>query len=350
MTRSCGIVWRVFQWGLIGAGDVVRKRVAAALRESPGSELVAVSRGRVELAEAFAVSVGARRWYADWHDLLADAEVDGVYIATPVHVHAAQTIAAANAGKHVLCEKPMAMNVAECDRMISACRANGVKLGIAYYRHLYPIVARIKDVLESGEIGRAVVVQINAFERFNPTADHPRYWFVKSGQAGGGPMMDFGCHRVEVLLTLFGAVEHVRSAVANIVFDREVEDTAAVVLQFQDGPCAIVTVTHAAMETQDTLDIFATDGSIHIPTLNAGAMRVVTPRGERIETHAAAANLHAPLVEDFVRAVSDGREPAVIGETGRMVAAIEDAIYGRSVWTSPGVRRYVGNPEMKETR
>ena len=67
-----------------------------------------------------------------------DPEVDAVYVATPVRLHAEQTIAAAEAGKHVLCEKPMAMNVAECDRMIAACRAHGVRLGIAYYRHFYP--------------------------------------------------------------------------------------------------------------------------------------------------------------------------------------------------------------------
>src|SRR5215813_12546487 len=118
------------RWGLIGCGDISRKRVAPALRDIPESETIAVSRARTELAEAFAQEFGARRWYPDWRDLLGDPEIDAVYIATPVDLHCEQTIAAAEAGKHVLCEKPMAMNTAECDRMIIACRANHVRLGV----------------------------------------------------------------------------------------------------------------------------------------------------------------------------------------------------------------------------
>ena len=141
------------RWGLIGSGDIVRKRVAPALRDLTYCELLAVSRARPELVEAFARAVGARKWYRGWRELLLDNEIDAVYIATPVHLHAAQTVAAAEAGKHVLCEKPMAMSVGECDQMIAACRANKVKLGIAYYRRFYPALGRIKEVLATGELG-----------------------------------------------------------------------------------------------------------------------------------------------------------------------------------------------------
>ena len=105
-------------------------------------EFVAVARAHAAQAEAFAAEFGAATSYADWRDMIVDPAVDAVYVATPVHLHAEQTIAAAEAGKHVLCEKPMALDVAECDRMIAACRAHGVRLGIAYYRHFYPVVRR----------------------------------------------------------------------------------------------------------------------------------------------------------------------------------------------------------------
>ena len=140
------------RWGLIGCGDISRRRVAPALRDSPLCELVAVSRAKAELAESFANEFGARRWCADWQDLLMDYEIDAIYIATPVHLHAEQTIAAAERGKHVLCEKPMALNVAECDRMIDACRSSDVRLGVAYYRHFYPVVRRV-ELIDSGELG-----------------------------------------------------------------------------------------------------------------------------------------------------------------------------------------------------
>src|SRR6476469_5268564 len=112
------------KWGLIGAGDIARKRVAPALRDLPNCDLISVSRSRSDLAESFANEFGARKWFADWHEQVADNDIDAVYIATPVYLHAEQTVAAAEAGKHVLCEKPMALSIKECDNMIAACRAN----------------------------------------------------------------------------------------------------------------------------------------------------------------------------------------------------------------------------------
>jgi predicted dehydrogenase len=318
----------VFRWGLIGAGDIARKRVAPAMRDSPASALVAVSRARSELAEPFAREFGARRWHARWQDLVADQDLDGVYIATTVDVHAEQTIAAAEAGKHVLCEKPMAMTAAECDRMIAACRASGVELGIAYYRRFYPAVQRVKAILAAGEIGTPVFAQMNALEWFDADETHPRGWLLNRARAGGGPMMDFGCHRLEVLVNLFGVATRVTGLTANVVFEREVEDTAAVILRFASGPCATVAVTLAVRDRQDTLEVFGTRGSVRCATLNSGELHVVVDGRERVEMHPPAANVHLPLIEDFVEAVATNRRPAVDGETGRHVAAIEDHIYG----------------------
>jgi predicted dehydrogenase len=320
------------RWGLIGCGDISRKRVAPAMRDLENGELVAVSRARSELAEEFAREFGARRWYADWRELIADGEVDAVYVATPVNLHAEQAVAALDAGKHVLCEKPMALSVAECDRMIDAARAGGVKLGVAYYRHFYPVVARIKEILAAGEIGRAVLAQVNAFERFNPAPNHPRRWFVEKAQAGGGPMMDFGCHRIEVLMNLLGSVTSVHGFTASVLFEREVEDTAAALFQFSGGARGTLTVTHAAATSQDTLDIFGSDGSLHVAVLNRGEVRVKTPDGERVEMHPPHPNIHLPLIEDFTRAVVEGREPEVGGEIGREVARVEEEIYRGPEW------------------
>ena len=111
-------------------------------------------------------------------------------------------------------------------------------------------------------------------------------------------------------------------------------------LQFDGGPCASVTVTHAAHERQDTLHVFGTRGAIHVDDLNAGVMRVRTD-GERVETHPPAANVHQPLVEDFIEALIGHREPAVSGTTGRAVAAIVDGIYAsaRAAGEPAGGRR-----------
>jgi predicted dehydrogenase len=315
------------RWGLIGCGDISRKRVAPALRDISICELAAVSRARAELAEPFAREFGARRWYADWREMLADKEIDAIYVATPVHLHAEQAIAAAEAGKHVLCEKPMALNVTDCDRMIAACSANNVKLGVAYYRHFYPTVRRVKGLLDSGELGVPVVVQVNAFEWFDPSETDPRSWLLRPELSGGGPMFDFGCHRIEVLLDLFGGVSEVKSTLANALFEREVEDAATAVFRFERGMSGVLTVAHAAREPQDTFDLFCSRGSIHIPVLNEGTMRILSSEGERTEIHPNASNIHQPLIDDFARAILDHREPLVTGAIGRAVAVIEAQIY-----------------------
>jgi predicted dehydrogenase len=314
-------------WGLIGCGDIAQKRVAPALRDSAVCELIAVNRAHSGLAAAFAKQFGARRWYLDWKKLVGDEEIDAVYIATPVHLHAEQTIAAAAAGKHVLCEKPMAMNVRECDQMIDTCRRHNVKLGIVYYRHFYPVVDRIKAIIKSGEIGAPVLAQINAFEQFNPASDDPRAWLLKKDLAGGGPMFDFGCHRIEVLTNIFGPITEVQAITANVIFDREVEDTASALLRFESGACGVLSVSRAAAEPKDSLHIFGSLGSIRVSILNEGKIRVIGKLGERYEAHPPGANLHAPLIEDFVKAILTDREPRVSGGTGRAVALIEEAIY-----------------------
>lgn len=316
------------RWGLIGAGDIVRKRVAPAIKDTAGSELYAVARSRAELAEAFAEEFAIPHWYSDWRSLIADKNVDAVYIATPVSLHAEQTIAAANEGKHVLCEKPMALTVAECERMINACRENNVKLGIAYYRRFYPVLARVRQLLLSGEIGKPVTAQMNAFEYLETIADPARRWFLEKSKSGGGPMMDFGCHRIEVLTGLLGDIGSLKSIVSNVLFkDREVEDTATALFEFKSGPTATLTVTHAALEPQDTLDIFCSKGSIHISSLNKGSLRLVTKGGETTEQHPPHNNIHQPLIEDLTDAVLSGRQPLVDGATGRMVSEILAEIY-----------------------
>jgi predicted dehydrogenase len=315
------------RWGLVGAGDIAEKRVAPALATAANSELVAVSRRRPEMAEEFARRFGARRWHADWRELVRDDDVDAVYIATPVGLHAPIAIAAAQAGKHVLCEKPMALNVNECDRMISSADAAGVKLGVAYYRHLYPIVQRLKQLVTDRAIGAPVMALVNAFERFDPAPDHPRAWLLDPALSGGGPMFDFGCHRIEVLLNLFGEVAEVGALRGNVLFDRRVEDTAIATLRFSPGPLAIIAVAHAAAEPQDTVVLFGSEGSIHIEKLNGSELRIKRRGTETLELHPVAENVHLPLIQQFVESVLRGGQPVVDGAAGRAVNEVLEAVY-----------------------
>jgi len=319
---------RAVRWGLIGCGDIAEKRVARALRECPASSLHAVAGRRAEQAADFAARHGAARSYPDWRELLEDGDIDAVYLATPVRLHAEQAVAAAEARKHVLCEKPMALDVDGCQRMVDAARGNGVRLGVAYYRHLYPVVRRLRELLASGEIGRPVLGHVQAFEPFVPPPDGRRSWLLRKADSGGGPLMEFGCHRIEVLLNLLGRVERVKGFPANVRFpEREVEDTCVAYLGFPSGAAAVLSVSHAAQEARDSLEIFGSEGSAHVDVLNQGGLRIVTPAHTREERHPPHPNLHQPLIEDFVDAVLTGRDPAVTGEIGLEVNRVIAAAY-----------------------
>jgi len=317
------------KWGLIGCGDISKKRVAPGIRDAANSNLVSINRSDFSKAMSFAKEFGAKKWIKHWKDLISDSDINAVYIATPVYLHAEQTIAAAEAGKHVLCEKSMAINTSEADKMIDACRANNVKLGIAYYRNLYPAVHRIKEILASDEIGKIVHIQSNNFENFNRQPGEPRYWLLEKEKSGGGPMMDMGCHRIEVFINIAGSIDQVTSFNQNITFKREVEDSSIAYFKFENEASGILTSSHAAKEAKDTLNIFGSEGSIHVPILNEGTITIVTNTGTRVEKHPNPGNVHQTLIEDFIQAIIENRSPAVTGETGREVTRILDKIYAR---------------------
>ncbi|MBN1349302.1 Gfo/Idh/MocA family oxidoreductase [candidate division KSB1 bacterium] len=319
---------RKLRWGLIGCGDISRKRVAPALRDSTICDFVAVNRARYELAEEFAREYGARKWHKTWQNLIQDPEIDAVYVSTPVYLHAPMTVAAAKAGKHVLCEKPMAMALSECDQMIKTCRNQNVQLGLAFYRHFFPLVKRIKQAIADGEIGKIVYAQFNVFSPFDRKSGEDRFWLMQKDKAGGGPMFDMGCHRIELVMNLFGEIQDVKGFPRNIVYEREVEDSCVAYFEMESGANVLLSITHAAAEFQDSIHIFGNQGSIHIKRLNTGEMLINRKGSEQHESHPPHANLHQPLIEDFTQSALEARAPIITGEIGRKVNEILMRIYG----------------------
>jgi len=176
----------IVRWGTIGCGDIVQKRVARAIQMEEHSELYAACRrDSVKLAD-FCQQFGVPTAHTDARDLVQDPAINAVYVATPVHVHCSQTIAAAQEGKHVLVEKPMAMSIAECDEMIEACRQAGVHLGVAYYRPFYPVIQKMRSRMESGEIGEVLSIGAVTSAAFQMGPGGEGYWRAIPELGGGG--------------------------------------------------------------------------------------------------------------------------------------------------------------------
>ena len=316
------------RWGIIGCGDVVRRRVAGAILAEENSRLVAACRRNPDKLRAFCDEFEVDRGYERDEDLIKDPEIDAVYIATPVYLHLPQTIAAARAGKHVLVEKPMAMTVAECDQMIDACRVNNVRLGVAYYRRFYPVVDRIKELLNAGEIGKPLAVSVITATEFPMTSDDDGYWRVIPEHGGGGALMDIGSHRINLLLDVFGKIDEVKSQCGTVAADYNAEDSATLLLRFHSGIHGSLQCFFGPNCDPDELSVIGTKGRLVSAPLNDGGLTIQTVDGIRSEQHPPASNFNTPLIADFVTAIRENRVPRVSGEEGRATNLVIERAYG----------------------
>ena len=308
------------EWLVVGVGDITRKRVLPAILSEPRSKLA----GIVTRDPAKAAPYGVPGW-TDLGSALAASDATAVYVASPVFLHARQTIEALRAGRHVLCEKPMAMTYDEAAGMEQAAEQAGRTLGIAYYRRLYPKIDRARELIAAGAIGRPVFAEATAHDNYNPLGT-PRAWLADPTQSAGGPLRDTGSHRIDLMNYLFGGPVRVSAHFSTLVHTIPVEDNATVMIDYASGVRGVVDVRWHALPVRDEFRIRGTNGEIDLTPLNGPEL--VYPGGA--ESRPPHENLHYPCVEDFVSGILGNRPPRSTGATALpaewvMERAAEDA-------------------------
>jgi 1,5-anhydro-D-fructose reductase (1,5-anhydro-D-mannitol-forming) len=287
----------MLNWIVIGIGDIAIRRVIPAIQVEPRSRLYGlVTRDPAKTAPH------NTRGFTTLDEALADPAINAVYVGTPVFLHAPQTIQSLRAGKHVLCEKPMAMNEPEARSMVRAAEESGKTFGLAYYRRCYPKIQRAKQLIESGAIGKPVIAELTCHSWFDGTGS--RSWLVDPAKAGGGPLFDIASHRIDVLNFLFGQPQRATGQDSNIVHHYAVEDNATVMIEYAGGVRGVVDVRWHSKISRDECRIRGTEGEIELSPLNGPDL--IYPSGkESLPPHA---NLHYPMIENFVSAVEGKRE------------------------------------------
>lgn len=318
------------RWGIVGAGDIARKQMAPAIRDADNAELVAVHRRSMDTAREFADEFGAARAYDDVDALLVDPDIDAAYVATPVYVHAGQTIAAARAGKHVLVEKPMAMSSAECRQMIEACEENGVKLMVCYYQRFNARHQKMRELVQAAAVGQVVTAMARMASLNPPQAGA---WRHDPALAGGGALMDLGVHCIDTLRFILGEVESVAALVGTSASDGAVDDTATLLLRFQSGAQGVISVAFTMPDSDPNsayfLEVRGTGGEIWAAPMvskdSTGDLRVLTPA--RKESYRYNQRTHVALIEAFGRSIEEGEPVPVSGIEGLRGLEVVEAAY-----------------------
>ena len=303
----------MLNWIVVGIGDIAIRRVIPAIQAESRSQLYGVVTRHPDKA----AGLHTRVW-SSLDEALADPaaradarnEAQAVYIATPVFLHAPQTIQSFRAGRPVLCEKPLAMNLAEARLMLQASKDAAKSFGVAYYRRFYPKLERARQLLAAGAIGKPVLAELTCHSWLDGT-ESERNWLIDPAKAGGGPLYDIASHRIDVLNYLFGQPLRVSGHLSNAVHHYAVEDNATVMIDYANGVRGIVDVRWHSKVGRDECRIRGTDGEMEMSPLNGPEL--VYPGGrEQLPAHA---NLHYPMMENFVAAVLDNAPLVSSGES-----------------------------------
>jgi predicted dehydrogenase len=242
---------------VLSTADIGMNKVIPAMIASETSEVHAIASRSLDRANGAAESLGIPRAYGSYEELLTDDEVEAVYIPLPNHLHHEWTLAAAEAGKHVLCEKPIAMTSDEAREMIEACDRAGVLLMEAFMYRQHPMWIEVKRLVAEGAIGRLQVVDA-VFSYFNDDPDNIRNIL----SAGGGALYDIGCYPINASRWLFGEEpEHVESSIRRDPAMR-VDVVTSAILTFSGGNASFVCSTR--MEPDQRVDIYGTEGRITV--------------------------------------------------------------------------------------
>ncbi|WJH32457.1 Gfo/Idh/MocA family oxidoreductase [Paenibacillus sp. CC-CFT747] len=272
---------RQIRWGILGAAGIAKRAVIPGIQESETGVTAALASRDAEKAKRAAEELNIPVSYGSYEELLADSSIDAVYIPLPNHLHKEWTIRAAEAGKHVLCEKPMALTAKEAEEMAEACAKAGVVLAEAFMYRYHPRYTRLKEIIQAGEIGE--IRGIHGTFTFNNAKDANNVRYKR--YMGGGSLYDVGCYPISAARLILG--EEPQAATVHALLSPEhdeVDMMASGLLEFSKG-VALTFDCGMWAAFRNTLEVVGTDGRIEVPSAFIGPanFKVFTRDGEREE-------------------------------------------------------------------
>ncbi len=326
-------------WGLVGTGRIADDRVLPGINSYAQNKLVGIVSRDQGRADVFAKKFGAKHAYTSYEEMLRNPDVTVVAIHTPNALHAEQAIAAARAGKHVFCDKPMATSAADAERMIRECEKAGVKLGVNFHNRFMPCFIDTQRIIASGEIGSVKLVELEASPGARPGI-RLATWRVDPDMAGLGTTMSIGVHVYDILRYLLSS--EIEAVTAFFDTPRGVmEEVNLSTFRFANGAMAQVRVHENAPHPHNDFVVYGSAGRITGKGLTrsraGGELQVLGADGKTRSTEYAETNAHEACVVDFSKALLAGREPRASGIDGLRSVQLTEAM-ARSAWDGVHVR------------
>jgi 1,5-anhydro-D-fructose reductase (1,5-anhydro-D-mannitol-forming) len=312
------------RWGMIGVGTIGREWMADAIANQPDGTLAAVTSSSPERAERFAAEFGIPRAYASIDELLADPEIDAIYISTTNEWHKPHALAAAAAGKHVLCEKPLAMTLDDAREMVTACEAAGVVLGTNHHLRNSATHRTMKELVEGGALGTIQAARV-FHAVYLPT--HLQSWRLNRRESGGGVIFDITVHDADTLRFVLGdEIEEVAAMTASQgMAEAGIEDAVMGVMRMRSGIMAQFHDAFTARHAYTGLEIHGSEGSLYgrnVMTQRPVGTVTLRRNGEEEEIPVDHENLYVRSVRRFNAAVRGEGSPAATAHDGLRSLAV----------------------------
>ena len=325
-------------WGVIGCGDVVEHKSGPSIAAAERSRMAIAMRRDAAAARDFARRHGVAQWTDDAGAVIGSNEVDVVYVATPPSSHLRYVRAAAAAGKHVLVEKPMALNESEARLMVEACAEAGVELFVAYYRRFQPHVLRMRELLAAGAIGRPAhgSADIAVGDVARRIAAGARAWRSDPAVAGGGWFVDMASHRIDLLVWLLGAVDDATGVAACYQPDLAVEQSAVAALRMRCGALCSVSADFHSGRDADRFAVHGERGTLAADPLDGHVVTLDTAGATEEFRCTPFPAPHLGLVRHIEEVLIDGAPNQASGVGGVAAETVLDrAVRGRAVLVRP---------------
>jgi len=279
------------KWGVAGCGHFAEHSFLPAVLISRRGRVTSIFSNNENRAEQLANKFSISNYFSDY-DKFLDSDFDALYISSANYHHYEQTLKAAEAGKHILCEKPMATTSEQAEEMIEVCKKNNVLLSINYVMRYHPIVIKAKEIIESRMIGKLTSINIS-FNINLPPSENFRY---NKKQSGGGALRDLGTHLIDLLLYFGGEIEWIKGGMDNLVYNEDIEDYAFASVKFGNSGYGHFNVSYCNKRAINKIEILGSKGAIAIDNfigvksesakisimLDDEAKRVFRKRGNKI--------------------------------------------------------------------